>query len=243
MPERRAVIVAGGQGTRLRPFTFVIPKALIPIGESPIIEILLRQLAHHGFTNVSMAVGRNGALLESYCGDGSQFGVAIDYLREDEPLGTAGSLGSLGPVEDDRILVVNGDTLTDIDFDAVYRRHKTDDAMTVVAQQRDVALRFGIIDKDETGRLADYSEKPVFSYDAGMGIYVVATHAISRHLPDPEPIDMPQLIRRLLDAGETISVFDSDDYWLDVGHIDDLEAAMEAIVAEPRRFLPDKPAG
>ena len=243
MSERRAVILAGGQGSRLRPYTFVIPKPLIPIGETPIIEILSRQLAHHGFSHISVAVGRNGALVEGYCGDGSQWGVAIDYLREDEPLGTAGSLGMLDPDAQDRILVVNGDTLTDLDFGALYQLHEPADAMTVVVRRREVALRFGVVDRDPDGRLTGYTEKPVLSYDAGMGIYVVESRAIRHYLPGPEPIEMPQLISRLLDAGESIRVFDSDDYWLDVGHVDDLEAAVEVVAAQPDRFLPRGPAG
>lgn len=239
MPERRAIVLAGGEGSRLAPFTFVIPKPLIPIGELPIVEILIRQLAHQGFSAVTIAVGHHAGLIESFCGDGSRWNVSVDYLREDEPLGTAGCLGMLGHLDSDRLLVINGDTLTDMDMGAVYAAHDVRDAMTLCVRRRDVALRFGVVDRGRDDRLETYTEKPILSYDASIGIYVFTAEALRIYLPEPEKIDMPQLIRRMLDHDETIRIRDSDDYWLDVGHFDDLEEAVAVITAERSRFLPD----
>jgi NDP-sugar pyrophosphorylase family protein len=238
MLERRAIILAGGEGSRLRPFTFVIPKPLIPIGEYPIIEILIRQLAHQGFSRVTIAVGHHAALIQSFCGDGARWHIAVDYLHEEEPLGTAGCLAMLGETDVDRFLVVNGDTLTDMDMAGVHDRHVPSDAMTVCSRRRDLAFPFGVIDRDSDGRLTGYAEKPVFSYDVSMGIYVVLTRALRAYLPEPEPIDMPDLVHRLLAHDEAVRVYPSDDCWLDVGHLDDLEAAVAAIQADRERFIP-----
>ena len=124
----RAVILAGGQGSRLKPFTVVIPKPLVPIGEMPILELLIRQLKAQGFERMTLSVGYLASLIEAYCGDGSRWDIRIDYLHETEPLGTAGFLGLLDDLDDDRVLVVNGDTMTDLDMGAVYREHDVRDA-------------------------------------------------------------------------------------------------------------------
>jgi len=239
MPEKRALILAGGLGSRLRPLTFVIPKPLLPVGELPIIEILIRQLAHHRVDRISIAVGRAGSLIQTYCGDGEPWGVHIDYLREEKPLGTAGPLGLLEPLAEDRLLVVNGDTLTDLDFGGLFERHDPSDAMTVAVSRRDVELRFGVAEADGEDRLVDYKEKPVLSYTAGMGVYVVTERARREYLRAPEPIDMPELIQRLLRNDEVVRVVETDAYWLDVGHVEDLETAEAAVGDHPGRFLPD----
>jgi NDP-sugar pyrophosphorylase family protein len=238
MDERRAVILAGGQGSRLRPFTFAIPKPLIPVGDLPIIEILLRQLSHYGFTRVSVAVGYHRELIRSFCGDGSRWGIRVDYLVEDEPLGTAGSLAMLDEPVLDRVLVVNGDTLTDMDLRAVHDGHRSDDAMTVCIARRTVPLPFGSVERDADDRLARYTEKPVLSYDAAMGISIVSTRVLPTVLPEPEHIDMPELVHRFNRAGGTVRVHRSEDRWLDVGHLDELEEATAIVEQNRALFIP-----
>lgn len=232
-----ALVPAGGVGSRLRPYTVTVPKPLLPLGDVPIIEVLLRQLAHQGFTRVTVAVGHLAGLVAAFCGDGARWGITIDYVMEEEPEGTAGALARVHP-GDDRLLVVNGDTLTDFDMGAACRAHDPADAMTVVAARRPLELEFGVIDTDGAGRLTGYEEKPTLGFLAGVGIYVVSAWAIASCLPHPERIDMPGLIHRLIEAGHPIRVRPTDAFWLDLGRPGDLDAAARAFAAEPERFLP-----
>src|SRR5919106_1445734 len=157
----RALILAGGQGARLQPFTIIIPKPLVPIGDMPILELLIRQLKAQGFERVTLSVGYLASLIEAYCGDGSRWDIPVDYLHEADPLGTAGLLGLLDDLDDDRVLVVNGDTLTDLDMATVYLDHDVGDAVTVCTNVRTVSIGFGVVQTDGEGRLAAYDEKPV----------------------------------------------------------------------------------
>src|SRR6478752_2288751 len=174
----RALILAGGRGSRLKPYTVVIPKPLVPIGEMPILELLIRQLKAQGFDWITLSVGYLSTLIEAYCGDGSQWGVRLDYVRETEPLGTAGSLGLVEDLEEDRLLVVNGDTLTDLDMGRVYREHDPGDGATICSNRRSVAVEFGVLEADDAGRLKTYTEKPSLTYEVSMGVNVVSARAI-----------------------------------------------------------------
>src|SRR3990170_5441968 len=149
----RAAILGGGRGSRLKPFTVVIPKPLVPIGDMPILELLIRQLKAQGFDWITLSVGYLSTLIEAYCGDGSRWDVQLDYVRETEPLGTAGFLGLLDDLTEDRLLVVNGDTLTDLDMGDVYREHDPRDGATICASRRSVSVEFGVLDADDSGRL------------------------------------------------------------------------------------------
>lgn len=229
------MILAGGKGSRLQPFTFAIPKPLVPVGEVPIIEILLRQLAPD-FDRITISVGYLAKLIESYCGDGSRWGLQIDYAVEEEPLGTVGCLSLIGDV-DDRLLVINGDTLTDMPFGEVARRHDDADAMTIFANTRSVDIEFGVLDVAADGRLTGYREKPRSSYRVAMGVNVFSAWALRRYLEPGERLDLPELVWRLLEAGESVRVCDSDAYWLDLGRMADLEIGTEVFSAEPGRFI------
>jgi NDP-sugar pyrophosphorylase family protein len=233
----QAVILAGGKGSRLRPFTFSIPKPLVPIGEMPIIELLLRQLASQGFTRATISVGHLSALIQSFCGDGTQWGIPIDYVHEDSPLGTVGSLSLIQSFDDDRVLVVNGDTLTDLDFAAEYRAHSNDDAATICANRRSVDIDFGVLHVDDAAVLTSYSEKPRLDYLVSMGTNVLSVPSMRRHMTSGERLDMPDLIERFRSAGEIVRVSEPDCYWLDLGRIDDLETGTQMFNAEPDRFL------
>jgi NDP-mannose synthase len=234
----RAVILAGGIGSRLRPFTVVVPKPLVPIGDLPIIELLIRQLRAQGFDRLTLSVGHLSSLIEAFCGDGSRWDVPIDYLREDDALGTAGFLSLLEDLEDDRLLVLNGDILTDLDMGAVVRNHDPADGATICAKRRSVQVEFGVIETDERGALLEYIEKPELSYDVSMGINVLSAWAIERFARGRDHLDMPDLMRAIVAAGHKVRVLRSDCLWLDMGGMADLEAAIEAYSSDPDRFLP-----
>jgi NDP-sugar pyrophosphorylase family protein len=232
-----AVILAGGKGSRLRPFTITIPKPLVPIGDVPIIEILVRQLAAQGFTRATVSVGHMASLIQSFCGHGEAWGIPIDYVYEDEPLGTVGSLALIEHFDDDRVVVVNGDTLTDMSFADAYQSHSTDDAATIYASNRTVDIDFGVLETDENNTLVGYSEKPTLNYLVSMGTNVLTVDAVKRHLVPGERLDIPQLIARFRAAGERVRVSHPDAYWLDLGRLDDLETGTQVFSANPERFL------
>jgi NDP-mannose synthase len=234
----RAVILAGGRGSRLTPSTTVIPKPLVPIGEIPILELLIRQLKSQNVDRITLSVGYLSSLIEAYCGDGSRWGIALDYLRESEPLGTAGFLGLLEDVDDDRVLVVNGDTFTDLDMGAVCRIHDPADGATICCSRRSVSIEFGVLETDDTRRLTAYREKPEVVYDVSMGVNVLSRWAIEEHVQGGAPLDMPDLLRRIQDGGGVVRVHATEAYWLDLGRLSDLETALAVFNADPSRFLP-----
>ncbi len=235
--SRRALILAGGRGSRLQPFTFSIPKPLVPIGDMPIVEILIQQLVAAGYERITLSVGYLAGLIEAYCGDGSKWGVPIDYARETEPLGTIGGLALLDDIDDDRLLVVNGDTLTTMDLAMPFAAHDPTDAMTICARSRQVDVEFGVLHADEANRLTGYEEKPTLDYQVSMGVNVVSTWVVDKYL-DGSHCDVPDLVRQLMDDGERVRVLPVDAYWLDLGRLDDLEAGARAFAENPARFLP-----
>ncbi|MFY9821248.1 MAG: sugar phosphate nucleotidyltransferase [Thermoanaerobaculia bacterium] len=235
----RALILAGGKGSRLRPFTFTIPKPLVPIGETSILEILIRQLKGQGFERITLSVGHRAGLIRAFCGDGSQWGIPIDYVYEDEPLGTIGCLALLDDLEGaDRLLVVNGDTLTDMSLAAAWAAHDTGDAITICANRRSVGIDFGVLETDEGGYLASYTEKPTLHYRVSMGVNVVSTWAIGEAIPRGQPLDLPGLVGKLMATGRRVRVREVDAYWLDLGRMQDLEEGEKVFRANPERFLP-----
>jgi len=235
----RAVILAGGKGSRLRPFTVTIPKPLVPIGDIPILEILIRQLKHRRCERITLSVGHLASLIRAFCGDGEEWRIPIDYLYEEAPLGTIGCLGLLDDLAEDRVLVVNGDTLTDLDFAAVHAAHDHRDAITVCANRRTVDVDFGVLETDGDGLLTTYTEKPVLSYRVSMGVNVISDWAITRYIHRGERLDTPDLVHRLLADGQRVRVLSTEAYWLDLGRMKDLETGAAAFEADPRRFLPE----
>jgi len=234
----RAVILAGGQGSRLKPFTVVIPKPLVPIGEMPILELLIRQLKAQGFKRLTLSVGYLASLIEAYCGDGSRWDIPIDYLHETDPLGTAGFLGLLDDLDDDRVLVVNGDTMTDLDMGVVYREHDVHDAATICTNVRSITVGFGVVHTDRQGRMEGYEEKPELQYEVSIGVNVISAWAIERFVERSTHLDMPDLLRAIRRDSATVRVRRTDAFWLDMGRMADLETAVEIFADDPSRFLP-----
>jgi NDP-mannose synthase len=219
------VILAGGRGTRLAPYTTVFPKPLMPVGEMPVLEILLRQLARGGFTNVHLAVGYLAGLLEAYFGDGQRFGVDLHYWLEDAPLGTAGPLAAI-PADSDRLIVMNGDLLTSLNFVELVEDHtRSGAAATVGVHRREVPIEFGVV-KREDDRIVGFEEKPTLSYDVSMGVYVVERSAVEL-IPPEIHFDFPDFVQLMIDAGLKVNAYLSTGFWLDIGRHEDYELATE----------------
>jgi NDP-sugar pyrophosphorylase family protein len=221
-----AVILAGGRGTRLAPYTTVLPKPLMPIGDMPILELLIRQLARRGVRDITLAVGHLASLLQAYFGDGERFGVSVAYSHEDQPLGTAGPLRLVAGL-DGTFLVMNGDLLTDLDFSTMIDAHRAAGAAaTVGLYRRDVTIDLGVIHTDDRGFVSEYIEKPSFQYEVSMGVYVFEPRVLE-HIPAGQRFDLPNLVQRLVAAGEPVLAYRHEGYWLDIGRPDDYQRAQD----------------
>ena len=232
----RAIILAGGKGTRLAPYTGVFPKPLVPIGDMPILQVIIHQLRHYGFTHITLTVGHLATLFQAFFRDGGQYGVRIDYVIEDEPLGTAGPLVFV-PDLTEAFLVMNGDVLTTLNYTELVQYHKRMGAMATVAMhRRQVKIDLGVIQLDGNNRVKGYIEKPLYDYNVSMGIYVFAPRVLS-YIPPGEYFDFPDLVQRLLESGETILGYPYEGYWLDIGRPDDYEQAVQDFEKMRSRFL------
>jgi len=234
-----AVILAGGRGTRLRPLTTSLPKPLVPIGDAfPILEIVCRQLRHAGFEHVTLAIGHLGTLIEAVVGDGSQWGLRVDYAREDAPLGTMGPVIGMADRLPENVLVLNGDVLTDLDFGAVLRGHAASGApLTIATYDRTVAVDFGVLHVDGDS-VVGFEEKPTLAYTVSMGVYGVSRAALQRY-PPGRAFGFDDLVLDLLARGEAPRVHRHDGYWLDIGRPDDYERANADFERMRDVFLPD----
>jgi NDP-sugar pyrophosphorylase family protein len=237
---KRAIILAGGAGMRLRPYTTVLPKPLMPVGDRPVLDVVVRQLAHHEFERITIVTGHLAELIEAFFGDGERYGVPIDYFREDEPLGTVGALALIDGL-DEAFLVMNGDILTTIDYNTLLRGHSANDAVaTIATTHRNVEVSLGVLRFEDDGdptRLTGYDEKPTLSYEASMGVYCFSPAAV-RHITAGERLDFPDLILRLIDAGEVVRADRTTEYWLDIGRQEDYERAADEFEQLRDRLLP-----
>lgn len=224
-----AVILAGGRGARLRPYTITIPKPLMPIGERPILEIVLRQLKAAGVERVTMAVNHMADILMAFFGDGEKFGIEIAYSVEDKPLGTVAPL-TLIPDLPEHFIVMNGDLLTNLDYKDLYRAHLASNALlTIATYQRDSQIDFGVLKVDhEQKRVTAFDEKPVYHFDVSMGIYVFS-RALLAQIPRQQSYGINDLALDMLRAGQTINAYPFDGYWLDIGRPDDYEQANQDV--------------
>ncbi|KOG58326.1 nucleotidyltransferase family protein [Streptomyces varsoviensis] len=220
-----AVILAGGEGVRLRPYTTALPKPLVPIGDRhAILEIVLRQLAAAGFTSCTIAIGHLGEIIRAYVGDGTQWGLEIGYSAEESPLGTMGPLVAMRERLPDHFLVMNGDILTDLDYADVLRRHRDSDApLTIATYARRVRIDFGVL-TTEAGRVVGFAEKPSLDYNVSMGVYGLARATLDGYTAGL-PLGFDELVLDLLKAGAQPHAYPFDGYWLDIGRPDDYDQA------------------
>ncbi len=225
----KVVILAGGEGTRLRPYSTIFPKPLMPIGDKPILEIILRQLGSQGLKDIIVTVGHLAELIVNFFGDGSQMGVSIKYSREDQPLGTAGGLGLIKKELKEPFLMINGDTLTTLNFLNLINYHKRNGAIATIAiKKRELYVDFGIAELDNSGSLKDYIEKPTIYHTVSMGVYVCEPRVLD-YIEVGKRLDFPDLVKILISKGEVIKGFIFDGYWLDIGRVRDYEKANEEI--------------
>lgn len=233
----RAIILAGGKGTRLAPYTTVLPKPLMPIGDMPILEVVLRQLKAAGITRVTMAVGYLAELLQAFFGNGSRLGLTIDYSLEERSLGTVGPL-NLIPDLDETFLVMNGDVLTTMPYGDLIDHHlQGGGIMTIATYLRNVKVDFGVIETSGNDVLTGYVEKPVLNYRVSMGIYVFDPE-ILKYVRPYEHLDLPDLVKILISEGQTVVSFPFSGYWLDIGRPDDYARAADEFASRRTEFLP-----
>lgn len=221
----RAIILAGGKGRRLSPYTTVLPKPLMPIRDMPILEVILRQLKKAGITQITMAVGYLAKIIMAFFGDGKRLGLNIDYSLEDKPLGTAGPLSLIKGLTD-TFIVMNGDILTNIDYKELIRYHNEHNGIaTIATYKRKVTIDFGVIETNNN-IVINYIEKPVFNYKVSMGIYVFEPNILD-YIPKNQYMDFPDLVNRLLSNKEKVVSFLFNGYWLDIGRQDDYTRAID----------------
>lgn len=233
----RAVILAGGRGTRLAPYTTNFPKPLMPVGDIPIVEVVIRQLRHFHFQRITLAVGHLGELIRAYLENrrGYLEGVEIDFSYESGPSGTAGALARI-PGLDTTFLVMNGDILTDLDYVELMERHRrTGAALTIATSRKRIKVDLGVIETDRAGRVLAYKEKPDLFYTVSMGIYIYEPRVLSL-IPHDNYLDFPDLVERLLTHREPVGTYLWDGYWLDIGRPEDYQAAVEQFCQKGAEF-------
>lgn len=238
----QALILAGGKGARLQPYTTVLPKPLMPVSNYPILEIIIRQLRASGITDIILAVGHLSQLIQAYFGAGEQFGVRIRYSIEDSPLGTAGPIALVLDQLDDDFLMMNGDLLTTLNYKAIYDFHRSHGgAATIGLYHREVKIDFGVIEASESKQLEKYIEKPVYRFTVSMGVNVFKKEAVARIIRRGEPLDVPDLMLALKNSGQEVYCYSENCLWLDIGRIDDYQQATAVFEASPDKFLRDVP--
>ena len=235
MPKRngtvveRAVILAGGKGSRLGPYTTVLPKPLLPIGDRAILDVVVRQLSGCGFSRITLAVGYLSHLVRAVMGDGSRYDLSIDYHEEEEPLGTVGALATVGEMTDS-FLVMNGDVLTALDYRVLMDAHRASgNVLTIASHPRVVRTDYGVLHVDEhdgpTDLVVGFEEKPEIPFMVSMGIYIMEPRTLD-FIETGERLDLPDLVLRLLKAGEQVGSYRFDGFWLDIGRHEDYEKAI-----------------
>jgi NDP-sugar pyrophosphorylase family protein len=220
-----AVILAGGKGTRLQPYTSDIPKPLVPLENTPIVEILLRRLRKGGVTRAHVAVNHLAHLVMAVLGDGSKLGIEITYSVEDRPLGTVGPLRLIADLPE-HFIVANGDVISDIPIDRLFDFHIAHQGLvTVATHRRTERIDFGVLESDSSGRVVGFTEKPSYHFSVSMGIYVFSRD-VMRYVPDGKPFGFDELILTLLAKGERVMNYPYEGFWLDIGRPDDYERAV-----------------
>ena len=232
----QVVILAGGRGTRLKPYTMVIPKPLVPVGDFPILDIIIRQLKHYKINEIIISTGHLAELLEAYFKEGERWRVKIRYVREDKALGTAGAIKNISGLEDN-FIVMNGDILTDLNYRNLYNFHLKHKAIATIATiKREIFTDFGVLKINRDFKLISYTEKPKrFDY-VSIGINVLNKRC-KRYISKGESIGIPELVHRMQSKNENIYCYKSDSYWLDIGRIEDFQKAQEEFGKSKKKFL------
>ena len=238
----RTIILAGGKGVRLRPFTINFPKPLVPLGDIPIVEILIRRLLAFGLTDVTLTLGHLAGLIRAYFQHNQELTrqMTLQFLEESEPTGTAGSLALVSDLTS-TFLVMNGDLLTDLNFHELVSFHRREKAkLTIAVHRRTVRHDFGVLEIGDGCRVTGYCEKPEYHHDVSMGIYVYEPTVLEFIRPG-EYLDFPDLVLKLLHAGERVCACRHQGLWLDIGRPDDYARAQEIFGERPRTFLTEEP--
>jgi NDP-mannose synthase len=232
----KAVVLAGGKGSRLAPYTKILPKPLMPIGDMPILEILLRQMKSNGIDEVILTVGHLANLLCSFFQDGSRLGLKVSYSYEDKPLGTAGPISLIEGL-DDTFLVTNGDVLTTLSLKDLIDFHRQNKGIaTIACHHRNVKIDYGVLHTNGGHEITDYIEKPNYDFYVSMGIYVFEPEVVS-YIPHNECLDFPNLVLKMMAAGERVISYPYDGYWMDLGRVSDYEQAVQDFESMKTQFL------
>lgn len=220
------VILAGGRGVRLRPYTTALPKPLVPIGnEYAILDIILQQLRSYGFESVTLAIGHLGSLIRAFVGDGSRWQLAVDYAEEDRPLSTIGPLFNILDQLPEDFLVMNGDVLTDLNYGHLLRAHVAAEApLTVATYRRNVKIDFGCLEINQDNQIVSFTEKPTLYYGVSMGVYALSAKTLAPY-PRGVPFGFDELVLDLLARDERPDAYQFDGFWLDIGRPDDYDEA------------------
>jgi len=233
----QAIILAGGKGRRLLPYTTVLPKPLMPIGDYPIIEVILRQLKRCGFTRISISTGYLHELIHAYLDSNKTLGLKINYSHEETPLGTIGPLRLIEDL-DDTFLVMNGDILTDLNYRKLIESHKKHRAIaTIATYQRDANIDFGVLEQNSEHKIIAFQEKPTFHFDVSMGVYVFSKKILD-YVPVDTPFGFDQLMIALIAKDESVYSYPHRGYWLDIGRPDDYARSIEEFEKFKDLFLP-----
>lgn len=233
---KRAIILAGGKGTRLKPYTVVLPKPLMPIGDFPILEVVIRQLAKNGFKHITITVNHQAEIIKAFCGDGSRWGIKVDYSLESKPLSTMGPLKLINDLPEN-FLVMNGDILTDLNFSDFYNTHVAEKQLfSISSYRRTEVSEYGVLEVDENNTLTRFKEKPKHHYLVSMGIYMVNRKVLD-FIPEDTFYGFDTLMLDLLKKHENVGVKPFDGYWLDIGRPDDYMQAIEEFDTNKEKFL------
>lgn len=234
----KAILLAGGKGSRLYPYSALLPKPLMPLGDMPVLELLLRQLTAAGVDEVFLAVNHLRQLIEAFFGDGSRFGARIRYSIEDKPLGTAGPMSLVLDQLGEEFVLANGDLLTSFDVARMIEDHRASRAdVTIGVYERELKSDFGLIEVDADMRLLAYREKPVHRQLVSMGIYVVRAASVREFLTRGEYLDMPALVQLMAKSGREVRCHGQQCLWLDIGRPEDFALAQRMVEEDPGVFL------
>jgi len=237
MAELHAVIMAGGRGSRLAPYTTVLPKPLMPLDDRPILGVVLEQLADAGVTSVTISVGHLSGLIESWVRHHApSLGVPVDFVYEDEPLGTAGALGNIAR-PGSTFLALNGDILTDLDFTTLTNHNRSNGSIaTLAVNERTVRVEYGVVHTHDDGTIARLEEKPTLRYRVSMGVYAMEPEIVDLIGPG-ERIDFPDLLLRAMERGHAVQTLPFHGYWRDIGNSGDYQGAVDDFANDRGRFL------